>query len=270
MPNQLKQQLTGVPRTMLLTTKARVDEHQHPNKLFSDPTVVEWWQSITWDNVLDPFYQPPAPFAWAVRTHLIDHLVEKHLQKYPDAIVVELGAGLSTRYYRIGQKCQHWYELDLAEINNLRCQLDRESDNHSFIASSALDFSWMDEIPDLASEKILFIAEGLLMYFQREQVEQLIKKLNQRFSGATFVFDVVGGITKGKTARFLASIGAPLQWFVKDERDISEMGLNLVEVRSLIQETCLYRDRIGFYRWIPWIAKLPPIRNAGLILETKS
>jgi O-methyltransferase involved in polyketide biosynthesis len=269
MSNQLKQQLTGIPRTMLLTTRSRVDEHQQPNKLFSDPTVVEWWQFLTWDSVLDPMYNPVGQFAWANRAYIIDRLVKKHLQQHPDAIVVELGAGLSTRYYRVGETCNHWFELDLPEITDLRCQIDTESESHSFISSSALDFSWMNQLPTTASEKILFIAEGLLMYFQREQVEQLIEQLNRGFSGATFVFDVVGGITKGKTAKFLASIGAPLQWFVKDEQDVVEMGLTLVEVRSLVQETCRYPTRIVIYRWIPWISKLPPIRNAGLILETK-
>ncbi|MBE9168785.1 class I SAM-dependent methyltransferase [Pleurocapsales cyanobacterium LEGE 06147] len=269
MPNQLKLQLTGVPRTMLLTTRSRVDEHQQQNRLFSDPTIFEWWQFLTWDEELDPLYNPIGQFAWANRAHIIDRLVQKHLQKYPDAIVVELGAGLSTRYYRVGKKCHHWFELDLPEIIDLRRQLDLESNHHSFISRSVLDFSWMAEIPATAPEKILFVAEGLLMYFQPEQVTQSIEQLSRRFAGATFVFDVVGGVTKGKAAKFLASIGAPLQWFVKNERDLTEMGLTLVEVRSLVQENCRYPHRIGIYRWIPWISKLPPLRNAALILETK-
>ncbi|MGD1919187.1 MAG: class I SAM-dependent methyltransferase, partial [Pleurocapsa sp.] len=190
-------------------------------------------------------------------------------QKYRNAVVVELGAGLSTRYYRIGQDCQRWYELDLPAISELRRQLDLESSNHSFISQSALDFSWMDELPDVASEKIIFIAEGLLMYFQREEVQRLIERFNLKFPDATFVFDVVGGISKGKTAKFLASIGAPLQWFVTNESDVVEMGLTLVEVHSLVRETCQYPDRIGIYSWIPWVSRFPPIRNASLILETK-
>ncbi len=76
-------------------------------------------------------------------------------------------------------------------------------------------------------------AEGLLMYFQLKQVQQLINELSRRFPGATFVFDVVGGITKGQTAKFLASIGAPLQWLVKNESDVTKMKLTLVEAKSL-------------------------------------
>ncbi|MGF1541758.1 MAG: hypothetical protein ACFCU5_15135 [Pleurocapsa sp.] len=38
--------LTGVSRTMLMTTKARVDEQQRDDRLLADPTVVEWWRSL--------------------------------------------------------------------------------------------------------------------------------------------------------------------------------------------------------------------------------
>lgn len=39
---QIKTKLTGVPRTMLMTTRARVDEHQcEIGALFRDPKVFE-------------------------------------------------------------------------------------------------------------------------------------------------------------------------------------------------------------------------------------
>lgn len=44
---QIKTKLTGVPRTMLMTTRARVDEHQRQtDALFRDPKAFEWWQAI--------------------------------------------------------------------------------------------------------------------------------------------------------------------------------------------------------------------------------
>jgi O-methyltransferase involved in polyketide biosynthesis len=261
--------LTGVPRTMLLTTRARVDEHQRQDGLFRDPVVADWWQFLSWDNQLNPFYTPLAQFTWANRAHLIDRMVQDYLEKHKQAIVVELGAGLSTRYYRIGQDCQYWFELDLPEVTELRRNLDSESDRHRFISHSALDFNWMEELPPTNPEQILFIAEGLLMYFESAQVKQLIEQLNQRFPGATFIFDVVGGITKGKTAKFLASIGAPLQWFVNQEKDLSKIGLTLIEVRSLIEDNYRYPHRLGWYRWLGWLKGLPAFRNASLIVATR-
>ncbi|MEM0980345.1 MAG: class I SAM-dependent methyltransferase [Cyanobacteria bacterium P01_H01_bin.58] len=260
--------LTGVPRTMLMTTRARVDEHQRPDGIFRDPVVAEWWRSLTWDPELDRFYTSIAQLSWAVRAHLFDQITQRHLAHHPDAIVIELGAGLSTRYHRVGQSCQTWLDLDLPEVTRLRQQLDTATEHHRFLSKSVMDFSWMDDLPACPSTSLLIIAEGLLMYFELHQVQALIQQLKQRFPGATLALDAVGGATKGKSAESLAQLGAPLKWFVKNEQDVTDMGLSLVQVRSLIQANCSYPHRLGFYRWVPWLSKLPSLRNASLILET--
>ncbi|NER80540.1 MAG: class I SAM-dependent methyltransferase [Leptolyngbya sp. SIO1D8] len=261
--------LSGVPRTLLLTTRARVEEHQRPNGIFRDPHIAEWWPSLPWDPELDAMYAPLAQLGWAVRAHLFDQIVQRHLSTYANALVIELGSGLSTRYYRIGQRCPCWIELDLPEVISLRRQFDRESSHHRFLSASALDASWMDEVPKTPPETVLILAEGLLMYFEPAQVQSLIDQLKQHFLGATFVFDAVGNITKGSGGKQLARLGAPLKWFIQNEQDLPAMGLSVVEVRSLIQENCRYPDRIGWFRWLPWLSKLPPFRNACLILETR-
>ena len=151
----------------------------------------------------------------------------------------------------------------------MRRQLDTESENHRFLSYSALDFNWIDDIPECSPESVLLIAEGLLMYFEPEEVREFCDRLKQLFPGSTLVFDAVGFSPNSKGAKQLASLGAPLKWFIKNEQDIEALGLSLVQVKSLVQENCQYRDRIGIYRWFPWISKLPVIRNASLIVETK-
>ena len=48
---QIKTKLTGVLRIMLMTTHARVDEHQRQtDALFRDLKAFEWWQVIV-ENV---------------------------------------------------------------------------------------------------------------------------------------------------------------------------------------------------------------------------
>jgi O-methyltransferase involved in polyketide biosynthesis len=253
---------------MLLTTRARVEEHPRPDGLFRDPLAVEWWQSMQWDTELDRFYNPIAQLSWAHRAKLFDEITRQHLQAHPDAIVVELGAGFSTRFHRVGQACRCWIDLDLPEVTALKERLNAGSERHRLIAQSALEFSWLDQIPPVEPQQLLVIAEGLLMYFTPAQVLALVEQLRQRYPGATFAFDVVGGLSKGKTAKILAALGAPLQWFVKNERDVETMGLKLVQTTSLVQANFTYPQRIGFYRWVPWLRALPSVRNASLILTT--
>lgn len=261
--------LTGVPRTMLLTTRSRVDEHQRTDGILHDPKVAEWWQSIAWDSDIDRLYSPLSQLSWAVRAQTFDRVVQQHLVSHTDAVVVELGAGLSTRFYRVGQSCPHWIELDLPNVMQLRQQFERETEQHCLISGSALDDRWLSDVPTCSPASLLILAEGLLMYFSLEQVQTLIRSLRQRFPGATLMFDVVGGASKGKAARELAQLGAPLRWFVEGEQEVEALGLAIVQVRSLVQENCRYPDRIGVFRWLTWLIKLPYFRNASLMLETK-
>ena len=261
--------LSGVPRTLLLTTRARVDEHRRSDGLFRDPLVADWWQSFSWDTALDSLYTPLGQLGWAVRAHLIDEIVQRHLAVHERAVVVELGSGLSTRYYRVGQPSHYWIELDLPQTIAVRQQFDVESDRHRFLSVSALAFNWLDEVPDCPPESLLIVAEGLLMYFDLDEVQALITRLKERFLGATFVFDAVGGVTKGQKAKQLAALDAPLKWFIRNERALPKMGLTVLETRSLIQEMSRYRDRIGGYRWVPWLSDLPPLRNSSLLIEAR-
>jgi O-methyltransferase involved in polyketide biosynthesis len=260
--------LTGVPRTMLLTTRSRVEEHAHPERLFQDPLAVDWWQSIEWDAELDRFYDPIVQFSGAHRAKLFDQIVERHLQAHPEGIVVELGAGLSTRFHRVGQACRCWIDLDLPEVTALKEHLNAGSEHHRLMAQSALEFSWLDQLPPVAPQQLLVIAEGLLMYFTFAQVTSLVEQLRQRYPGATLAFDVLGGLSKGRTSKILATLGAPLQWFVKNERDVEAMGVALVQTTSLVEANFKYPRRIGLYRWVPWLCALPTVRNANLILTT--
>ncbi|MEM9503894.1 MAG: class I SAM-dependent methyltransferase [Cyanobacteria bacterium P01_E01_bin.43] len=260
---------SGVPRTLLLTTRARVDEHYRLHSILHDPMIAEWWPVLTWDPVLDGLYQPLSQLGWALRAHIFDEIVQRHLAVQSQAVVVELGAGLSTRYYRVGQQSHYWLELDLPEVIHLRQQFEAESDRYRLLPRSVVDWSWLDEVPDGPPEQLLILAEGLLMYLEPDEVQTFITQLKQRFAGATLVFDAVGGLTRGQTAKQLADLEAPLKWFINHERDLTAMGLTVVEARSLIQEMCHYRDRIGVYRWVPWLSKLSPLRNSSLLIESR-
>ncbi|MEM9116722.1 MAG: class I SAM-dependent methyltransferase [Cyanobacteria bacterium P01_F01_bin.56] len=261
--------LSGVPRTSLLTTRGRVDEHYRPDGLLRDPLVADGWAALSWDTSLDSLYTPLSRLGWAVRAHLIDEIVQRHLAVHQQAVVVELGSGRSTRSYRVGQLSHYWLELGLPETIALRRQFDTENDRHRFLPVSALAFNWLDEIPDCSPENLLIVAEGLLMYFEPDEVQTLITRLKQRFLGATIVFDVVGSVTKGQSAQRLAASDAPLKWFIQNEHDLPRMGLTVLEARSLVREMCRYRRRTGGYRWVPWLSYLPPLRNASLLIEAR-
>ena len=177
--------ISGVPRTMLMTLRGRADEQAFSNPLFQDPLAVEWYKSLPGDEELETLYDSTSQKSLAVRAYHYDRIVLRHIASHSQPIVVELGAGLSTRYYRVGQGVHYWLDLNLPLVIELRRQLETETEQHRLISSSVMDFSWMNAVPDVEPENILFVAEGLLMYFEVTEVQQLIDQIRSRFPRAT-------------------------------------------------------------------------------------
>ncbi|ARV61055.1 polyketide biosynthesis methyltransferase [Nostocales cyanobacterium HT-58-2] len=261
-------QFTGVPRTLLIPLRARAEEHARANALFRDPQALDWFQSVLWDAELENWYDWRYQVCISVRTKLLDNITAQHIAIHPNSLVVELGAGLSSRYYRVGEGKTQWIELDLPEVMDIRLTLDTQTSEHRFLATSVLDWAWMDAIPAIPSESILFIAEGLFYYFEHSEVKQLVQRLRKRFEDATLALDVGGIGFKQFNGHKAANVGAPMKWFVEDERDVAALGLSLVKVLPLLN---CYTERWGLiptlYWWLPFWGLF--LRNFCLILETR-
>lgn len=82
-----------------------------------------------------------------------------------------------------------WLSVDLPAVLDLRRQLLPQSPRLKGEAGSALDLDWVDQVDPAAPA--LVTAQGLLVYFQRNEVHQLIAAIAERLPGSLFVFDVV-------------------------------------------------------------------------------
>ena len=250
-----------------MTLRARADEQACSNPIIQDPLAVEWYKSLPRDEELDKLYNPISQKSLAVRAYHYDGIVLRHIANHSQPIVVELGSGLSTRYYRTGQEVARWVDLDLPSVIELRQQLETETQQHQLIACSVMDFSWMDAIPNVEPENILFVAEGLVMYFDVSEIQQLFDQMRSRFPGATLAVDVLNEVGKklGKrNADKMAKLEAPFKWFTKGEQEIASMGLSIIN-------TChFYRDyRQNWSLFVRLLSWLTPLGNIYLILETK-
>ena len=65
--------------------------------------------------------------ASAVRSLNMDRYVKEFLEKNPYGIVVNLGCGLETTYYRNDNKKSIWYEVDLPDVIDYRRKLLEEN-----------------------------------------------------------------------------------------------------------------------------------------------
>lgn len=125
----------------------------------------------------------------AVRVATVDRAVRRFLVSHSAATVVALGEGLETQFWRVDNGQVRWRTVDLPETVALRRQLLPEGPRQSSHSGSALDLCWLEDLDPAGPT--LVTAQGLLPYFEREQVHELMGAIAHRLPGASLVFDVV-------------------------------------------------------------------------------
>jgi O-methyltransferase involved in polyketide biosynthesis len=125
----------------------------------------------------------------AARVATFDAAVRRFLGSHPAGTVVALGEGLETQFWRLDNGKVRWLTVDLPETIDLRHRLLPDGARQSTHRGSALDLDWLDGLEP--TDPILVTAQGLLPYFQRDQVHDLIAGIAERLPGSLLVFDVV-------------------------------------------------------------------------------
>jgi O-methyltransferase involved in polyketide biosynthesis len=115
--------------------------------------------------------------------------VRRFISSNPAGAVVALGEGLETQFWRVDNGQVRWLTVDLPDTMELRHRLLPDGPRQSSYCGSALDLSWLDRLGP--ADPILISAQGLLPYFERDQVHGLIAGIAERLPGARLVFDVV-------------------------------------------------------------------------------
>ena len=111
------------------------------------------------------------------------------LPSTPDAVVIQLGAGLDARYERLGRpEVTHWFDLDLKEAIDLRRRFLMETERNTYLAESMFDEDWLDKVRAYSKSPVLIILEGVLMYFPEERVRELFRNICDKLPSATILF----------------------------------------------------------------------------------
>jgi O-methyltransferase involved in polyketide biosynthesis len=149
--------LQGVPETLLWTLYHRVVEARRPDAVLSDPIAVDLVDSIDY-----PFEERfgadvSVRAQWqALRVRRFDEEIRAFLGKCPDGMVVALGEGLETQFWRVDNGSVRWLGVDLPEVVELRRQLLPAAPRQRSVACSVLDDRWLAEVD--ASRGLLITA----------------------------------------------------------------------------------------------------------------
>jgi methyltransferase (TIGR00027 family) len=239
----IKLTFSGVEETALLTLYARAIESQSEDPILKDEKLEAMVEH------LDPLLEnQDSKMAQRLRKRAIDPRLTVHIQirakkyddyalrfleKHPEGVIINIGCGLDTRFFRVDNGKLQFFDLDLPDMINLKRQLIRETDRYHMIGQSVLDFEWMDPIAAL-NRPTLVLAEGVFMYLPGEKVRELVLELQRQFPNSELVCELtnrdwVEGFT-GKLAaikmkqRFNMRADADFKFGVSKASDFESWG----------------------------------------------
>lgn len=236
-------QLTGVPKTLLLPLAANYYENRRNDCILYDETVNSLVNRLRLDL---SFFSPDSlpQLGMMVRRRLFDNQVNGYLNRHPTATVVNLGAGLCTRFFRTSTKADSWFNIDLPEVEPLWRSAFTENRQLRFVAASAFETTWYREIPK--DRPLLFISEAMLCYQHQNETKRLFRNLLQEFKSFHFIFEVynASGVSRSNQNPNIARTGSALQW-----------GVAKVEALELLNDSLEILEADNF----PWryVMRLP-------------
>ena len=119
-----------------------------------------------------------------------DMCVQTFLKFNKDGIVVNLGSGLSTTFFRNDNGVNVWYEVDTEDIASLRKTVFGENERDIPLPYSMFSDEWIDTVKQ-QGKPVLFIASDVLYYYTYDRVVEYLKKLAS-IPNSEIVFDAVG------------------------------------------------------------------------------
>lgn len=185
-------ELTPVEQTALLTLYARALDNRWQHPILGDTMAGALVGKIAYDFA--DFRIPASVIRQtALRAKMLDERIAKFTDRYPDAVVVDLGAGLGTPQLRVGPPAGvDWYSVDLPRVIALRTELVPAATRAHAVAADLATGAWTDTIP--ADRPTMLVADGLFAFLPEPVVIALFCHITDHFGSGELAFNDYGRV----------------------------------------------------------------------------
>lgn len=127
----------------------------------------------------------------ALRAKMLDARVSAFTAAHPDAVVVDLGGGLDSGFYRVAlPPTVDWYTVDLAGISALREQLLPANPQSHTVVASVPETDWAAGIP--ADRPAMLVADGLFAFLTEPVIAGVFRSVTEHFHRGELAFNDYG------------------------------------------------------------------------------
>lgn len=247
--------LEGVEKTMLLTLFAKAKHSQQKNNKFYDSKAIEVISKIDYDFSIaekDRFMQ----LGTIARTIVLDEMVGDYINTHPECTIVNIASGMDTRFNRLDNGMITWYNVDLENSANYRLKYIKDTDRVTTLAYSAMDPSWASEIK--IRKDVLFIVEGLTMYLNQNDVEDIINIIEANFDKCTIFMEIMPPVSVENTKEeSIEDTDAKFTWGVEKGHELTKFNHNLRWIKdvNLFDGVNVYKPHYRIVTWLPILRK---------------
>ncbi len=254
-------QIENVSDTALWVAVYRAQEGERANPLFKDPLAARLAGARGFEiakGVTGPQYT-----AWSlvIRTVVIDRYIQSAIAAGIDT-VVNLGAGLDTRPYRLELPPElHWIEVDFAHLIQHKETVLAQERPACRLERISLDLSdrvgRRELFKKIASEskRALILTEGVILYLENQQVAELAEDLRAHPQFALWIIDYLSKRSlafvrkrRKKELKNAPMVFDPANWF----GFFKERGWKVREIQYLPEVSQMLGRKVP----MPWFARL--------------
>ena len=201
------------------------------------------------------------------RTIMFDNAVEKLLKKYPDAVCVNMGCGLDNRFQRVDNGRITWFDVDLPDSIGIRKRVYEETERRRMIGASVIDTDWIEVVKTASGKKnVIVVAEGLFMYFSREQTRTILNNLTTFFSKGFLVVEMMNpSMMDEKKHETVKHTDARFGWGTRSGKEFEALDskMKLISEKSFAEQlkkstliskiigivSAKFNNRLAVFKW---------------------
>src|SRR5215208_7816193 len=178
---------TPIEESLFLTLCGRALDSRSPHPILADAMADEIVRKLGYD--CDTFHLSASPIInIALRANKLDEVALRFVARHPDAVALDLGAGLDTRMFRAAPPpTVDWYDIDFPEVIAARQQLIPDRANAHGVGTDLTDPNWLDAIP--TKRPAVIVADGLLAFLTQEDMISLLNRLTGHFPSGEVAFN---------------------------------------------------------------------------------
>lgn len=181
-----------VEQTAFLTAYARALDYRSPAPILGDEFSERVVGLIDYDFAA---FRIPASVVrqTALRAKMLDDRVRAYTTANPEAVVVDLGAGLNEPLARVQPPAGvDWFSIDLPRVMTLRAEVVPTQAPEHPIAADLTGSDWTAAIP--AGRPTLLLADGLFAFLSEPQVIALLGHAVDHFGTGELLFNDYGRV----------------------------------------------------------------------------